>query len=449
MGSWHTIRPMSSASPLPASVRHGYGLAAFSIAIANTAVMFFLLKYLIDGAGLSPALAGWVLLAGKVWDGVIDPIAGRAIDATRTSWGSRRPWIAGATVPFALLFAALWWPLPFSGAGLAVATAALLIVYNTAYSLITVPYGALTPALTHDYDERTRLNGSRMAWSMVGGLVAGVAFPLLLRAWGWGYAGLVLAALIVPPLVVTVAATRGRDPIGPADDEGGQAMWDVLRRRDFRRTAGLFLCAWSAIAVLSSLIPFYVQHHLGHPDLLDPVFAAIQVSALLSIPGVVWLSQRFEKHRAYALGVGAWALVLLGLALVPPGTGEPVLALAVLAGPGVAAAHVLPWAMLPDVVEADAAEGGRERAGAFYGVMTFLEQVGTAFALWTVSQVLGLAGYVEQAPTQPETAREAIRWLIGPLPGAVLVAAAIFAWVAPPLTREAYQALAARRAKAP
>ena len=166
------------AESLPLRIRHGYGAAAASIALANTAILFFLLKFLVDVAGLRPAVAGTVLLVGKAWDAFADPVVGRLSDRTKSAWGARRPWIAFATVPFCALFAALWQRLPLEGTALAVATAVLLIAYNTAYTAVTVPYGALTPALTRDYDERTRLNGARMTWSMAGGLVSGVAFPM-------------------------------------------------------------------------------------------------------------------------------------------------------------------------------------------------------------------------------------------------------------------------------
>ena len=129
-----------------------------------------------------------------------------------------------------------------------------------------------------------------------------------------------------------------------------------------------------------------------------------------------------------------------------PGVAGTVLAVAALAGVGVAAAHVLPWSMLPDVIEADKAETGQDRAGAFYGVMTFLEKGTTAVALFVLGQVLGLAGYVEGAATQPESARLAILALVGPLPGVVLLAAAIFAWKRPPLTRDDHRRLLARLA---
>ena len=428
---------------LPATVRHGYGLGALSLAIANTAVLFFLLKFLVDVAHLPPAWAGTVLLVGKIWDAVIDPVVGHLVDATDSRMGARRPWILGGTIPFALLFALLWWGLPLEGLAAGVVYAFLLMAYNTAYTAVVLPYGALTPALTRDYDERTRLNGARMGWSMIGGIVAGVAMPMLIRSASWRTAGMALALCIVPPLLVTLWATAGRDQTAlPA--AGGPSMWSVLRLASFRRVAMLFTIAWSSIAALSALLPFYVQHHLRHPELLDPAFAAIQLSALASIPGIVWLAARVEKHVAYAGTVAVWAAVLLGLSLVPEGTGWIALAVCALVGPGVAAAHVLPWSMLPDVVEVDAAGSGVERAGAFYGMMTFIEQCATAVVLWLLGIGLQLGGYVEGAPEQAESARLAIRVLVGPVPGVLLLGAAVLALALPPITRETHRALVAQ-----
>ena len=100
---------------LPAGLRHGYGVGAFSIAVANTAMMFFLLKYLVDVAGLSPGWAGTVLFVGKGWDAFADPLAGWLSDRTVSPMGPRRPWILYGSVPFALSFVATFWGLPWSG----------------------------------------------------------------------------------------------------------------------------------------------------------------------------------------------------------------------------------------------------------------------------------------------------------------------------------------------
>jgi glycoside/pentoside/hexuronide:cation symporter, GPH family len=433
---------------LPATLRHGYGVTAAALSLANTPIMFFLLKFLTDEARLTPALAGSVLLVGKIWDAVNDPIVGKLSDATRTRFGARRPWMAVGALPFALLFAAIWWNFGGSPMGgpiwKAVAFAALLILYDTAYTCVVVPYGALTPAITRDYDERTKLNGARMGWSMVGGIVAGVGFPMMFQTWSWTVAGLVLGFAMLPLLMVTLWSTRGQDHLTEIPTEHKGSLLTVLKVRAFRRTAILFLLAWSTINAVSALIPFYMQHQVHQPKQVDTVFAAIQIAALVTIPGVVWLARRFQKHLAYAICMAGWSMVLLALSVVPEGMLTPVVILAVLAGPGVAAAHVLPWSMLPDVVEEDRVTTGEDRAGIFYGAMTFIEKLGTATILWVLGLVLEFSGYVEGAASQPESARLAICALIGPLPVVMLGTAAFLAWRRPPMTRQAHRDMVVR-----
>lgn len=421
------------SAPLPARVRHGYGVAALSLALANTSAMFFLLKMLVDDAGLSPATAGGVILVGKLWDAVSDPLVGRWTDRTRTRMGARRPWMAGATVPFALAFGALWWGLPWTGTAAALAYATLYLAYNTAYTAVVVPYGALTPSLTTDPDETTRLHGTRMAWSMIGGLVAAILMPTLHAATGsWRVPGLVIAAAMVPPLAVCVAATAGRDVTPPSDPEARPL--DVLRVPAFRRVAGAFLAAWTSLAILGALVPFHVQHHIGRPDRLDAVLAVLQIAGLAAIPLVVRLASRTSKARAYTISMASFAALLLLMAGLPPGQLGATLSLGVLAGFGVAGAHVLPWAMLPDVVAADRAATGHDRSGSFYGMMTFLEKMATAFALGGVGFALEAAGYVQGAATQSPAAIDAVRWLLGPLP-AVLLGLGVIALRAAPSDR--------------
>lgn len=416
---------------LTARLRHGYGIGALSLALANTAVLFFLLKFLIDGVGLSPATAGSLLLVSKLWDAVSDPAVGVLSDRM----GARRPWIALGAVPFAVTFAALFSGAAGQGPDSALAYLVLLLAYQTTYTSVVVPYGALTPVLTEDYDERTALNGTRMAWSMVGGLTAAIAVPMLREQGGWALPAVVIGVAIVPPLLLTVWATRGRDSEASS---GNARPWEVLAVPAFRRVAVLFLCAWTCIAVLSALIPFYVEHHVGRVDMLDAVLAVLQLAGLLFIPLVVRLAANTNKHVAYTMTMLVFAVCLGALALVPSGWLYSVLMLGCLAGLGVAGAHVLPWAMLPDVVDADRVRTGTDRAGAFYGMMTFLEKTATAFALGGIGWGLQWGGYVEGATHQSVEAITTIRVLVGPVPALILAGAALFAAMCPPVTRDAH-----------
>jgi len=150
--------------------------------------------------------------------------------------------------------------------------------------------------------------------------------------------------------------------------------------------------------------------------------------------------------------------VQVALFLVQPGQVGLVIGLAVLAGIAVAAAHVLPDAIFPDVIDWDEVRTHQRREGTYYGIKNFARKLTGAIAIFVALQTLGWAGY--QAPaaglgrgTQSQATLTVIRLLMGPLPALLIVAAAITALVYP-LTRERHRRIqrvlerrAARRAR--
>jgi GPH family glycoside/pentoside/hexuronide:cation symporter len=283
-----------------------------------------------------------------------------------------------------------------------------------------------------------------MGWTLVAGLVGAVVMPFVRESTGTYTTGAaIIAGLMLVPAVLALLATRGRD-VEQTRNASEAPLWTVLRVPAFRRVALLFLAAWSSISVLAALLPFYVREHLGDPRLEDAVMGTVQLSALAMIPLAMFAARRLEKHRAYTLLIGSWAVLLVGLAVLPEGAWGWGLVMCALMGPGVAGAHVLPWSMLPDVVEADqVANDGADRAGAFYGAMTFMEKAASAVALQAMLLGLQFAGYDRTLELQADTTQLAILLMIGPIPGVVLLLAAAFAWLRPPMTRSEHAAAVA------
>jgi GPH family glycoside/pentoside/hexuronide:cation symporter len=106
---------------------------------------------------------------------------------------------------------------------------------------------------------------------------------------------------------------------------------------------------------------------------------------------------------------------------VQPGQVAALYLLCIVISFGVATAYVVPWAMLPDVIELDEIKTGQRREGVFYAFMTLLQKVGLALGLFLVSLALQFSGFVSEAAVQPESALLAIRIFIGPVPMVLLV----------------------------
>jgi GPH family glycoside/pentoside/hexuronide:cation symporter len=109
--------------------------------------------------------------------------------------------------------------------------------------------------------------------------------------------------------------------------------------------------------------------------------------------------------------------------------------LCVMAGIGVSAAQVLPWAIIPDAIEWDEWMTFERHEGMFYSLITLLGKIGNSIAGPLSLMVLELTGYQAGSVVQPDSALLGIRLVIGPIPAILLVGGIVFALFYP-LSRE-------------
>jgi GPH family glycoside/pentoside/hexuronide:cation symporter len=118
-----------------------------------------------------------------------------------------------------------------------------------------------------------------------------------------------------------------------------------------------------------------------------------------------------------------------------------ILFLCVLAGIGVAAAHVLPWAIIPDSIEWGELQSGERHEGMFYSLVTLANKIAASVAIPLILLLLGWTGYVPNAASQPDSALWGIRIALGPIPAILLLVGIFFAYKYP-LSRARYAEVA-------
>jgi GPH family glycoside/pentoside/hexuronide:cation symporter len=217
-----------------------------------------------------------------------------------------------------------------------------------------------------------------------------------------------------------------------------QSLRAALRNRPFVFGLVIFLLTWVAVEILQATLLFFVKYVVEREPQNDLIMATIFCTAIVALP--IWdrVSRRWSKRWAYVAGIAFWAVVQIGMITLGPATGLPLLLfMCVLAGIGVAAAHVLPWSIIPDAIEWGELETGERHEGMFYSLITLVRKVTTSLAVPAVGLILQFTGYVPNAARQPDSALLGIRVVIGPIPAVLLCAGILFA-VLYPLSREQY-----------
>ena len=166
---------MSIAAPaarrLGGGVMAAYGFGSVAYGVKDQGFGTFLLLFYSQVLGVPAATVGFVVMCALVLDAFIDPAVGFFSDRTRSRWGRRHPWMYGSALPIAIGYIALWSPPASLGqSGLLLWLFGWAVVVRTAVSCYEVPSVALTPELSSDYDERTRIMAYRYLFGWAGGL---------------------------------------------------------------------------------------------------------------------------------------------------------------------------------------------------------------------------------------------------------------------------------------
>jgi GPH family glycoside/pentoside/hexuronide:cation symporter len=222
-----------------------YGSGDLSFSLITTIIGAYFAIFLTDVVGMPAGVAALAIFIGGTWDYLNDPLVGHISDRARTRWGRRRPFLLFGAIPLVLIFSLMWWRPPIEGAfALGAYFTVIYLLYEIAATFVYMPYFALTPELTSDYDERTSLVTIRAFFSIFGSLVA-FTVPLMIvggfhpeNAGRVLVMGAVFGAVSLVPLWLVFFGTRERihepAPAGnpPVDPVGAQQPAVHLRTGD-------------------------------------------------------------------------------------------------------------------------------------------------------------------------------------------------------------------------
>jgi Na+/melibiose symporter-like transporter len=171
----------------------------------------------------------------QIYDAFTDPFVGKLSDRSWTRWGRRKPWIVAGTIPSGVLWVMMWlspsWLGTSSWAQILYYTLVLL-AFNTLNTVVSVPYNAMVPDITVDYDDRTTVVLAQNVFGMLASAIFSSLQGVIIELFpdpdnpgridyqkGYAVAALVsLPAVVIPPLLSIMFVTERKPESFDEDD---------------------------------------------------------------------------------------------------------------------------------------------------------------------------------------------------------------------------------------
>ena len=415
-----------------------YASGSLGVALSYQAFGTYIQFLYIDILGLKASLVGlgWSLYG--IWNAVNDPLAGHLSDRTRSRWGRRRPWIAGAFIPLGLFFYLVWVPpsplLEDGSTPLFVYFMGTILLFDLLWTIVVMNWSAVFPEMIPDPHERAGVSGWRQLFSVLG-LLVGVALPPVLVGADWsgrGSMAILLAVVTSLSFGLALLAIRER-PGGAKQTLGfGRAMLASWRSRAFRWFLVANVHKELIYSLLTATVPFWAKYVLRiqgpvtvrgfslAPELQNSLL--LGTAFIMTLPALpLWtaVARRLGARRGWQLAQAAFALAMIAVFLSRDFF-QGVASMA-LAGLGLAGLLVSPDLLISDVIDEDETVTGVRREGMYFGLNGLIIRFAFTLQGLATGLILHATRYVGASPqnlypVQPEAALLGIRTLMALLP---------------------------------
>lgn len=406
-----------------------YGFGDFGFNLFFTYLSLFLLIYYTNVLNIPPATAGLMIGLPVFWDAITDPLMGWLASRTTTKFGRYRPYLLFATPLMSLSFIAMFAaPVVFPQA-LILASVLAHLLFRTFYTVVNVPYTAMSAALSQDSKTRGWLAAARMVLGPVAGLIAAVlSFPLAQK---FGNGNLVngfltvsfFYAIIATGAIFAVWATTQEDmqQLSQAPNLTLKQTWSFLSHNSafLILTAAIFFSAVGSTILINGL-NYYVEDVIGAVGQQGLVLLPFLLGLVLLVPFWAWLSTKISKAKTWVIAGIPGLLMNILIYMIAPKDISTLAILMFVNGLFSGATVVMYWSMLPDTVEFGEWRSGVRDEAIGFGLVQFSAKAAGAIGIGFIGFILASLAYTSpdlREGTLSQTTLDGIRTLafLGPL----------------------------------
>ena len=399
------------------------------------------LPFLVYAEGLGTGWATTLSFLRSIWDAVIDPFIGFAVDRTRTRLGKHRIYVILMAVPLSVTFAMRFTSFGLSGKEgafnqLLAYHLGIGLLYALFNSILDISHSAMLPTLAKGYFERTQYTSMQYMMNSVGmvpanlfgaamvGIRATKDYDASIRPTLFALALAVGLVGIVPILYSGIATKEPSSKHEVFPPLNVKAFFHefalVLRNRAFRQYFSMTFLYLFGSSFFGVSKPFFLREVANRWDLrsqLDIVRGGFEMAMF---PLNYAITKRFGKQKNALITMPLlFVSFLLGFCIMPQAPGGRLLSVAVMlfareifyiigySGYGFMVSNIY-----PDVTDVDEMITGRRREATISTFNSFVKTMTGGFMASVVGILLEWFG-VAQATTEKPLVKARARNLYG------------------------------------
>ncbi len=368
----------------------------------------FFIVFLTDAVGMNAALAGTIPMIGKIWDAITDPIMGNVVERTKSKYGAKRFYILVGSIASAVLFVVMWIDIHSSSmTANYIFYVVMYCLFNTGFTVLSVPYNGLLPDMMDDYAMRAKFSNMRMIFSTLGAAICGLVPGMIIKQTNDPSQYMTCALLFgVIFFICSITVFFGtwekqKEPVKTTLGESFTQAASVFRSRSFLIFLGLYLFGQGGMDFISGMAVYYVKHTLGaYNDEVNyyiPILAVLMVAQLIGMLIFGPVMRKTSKKLAIVIAAPLRLVGVLGLfAFSHHGAPLiPILLLAALIGLGNAGSLTGIFAIMADMTDIDELITSVRRPGIVSSMATFIRKIASGLSVAIIGFMLSAVHYDE------------------------------------------------------
>ena len=406
------MNAQNSQKPVGMRDYFGYAMGDFgcnmSFALITNYMMLFYTQYI----GLKLSDWAWIIIVGKVWDAINDPLIGGMVDNVRIGKGSKfMPWITIGGSALVVLTTLTF--LPIASMNYVFKVIYCLVIYcvwSVAYTMANVPYGALHSCITDDPAKRTNLSTFR---SIGAGLAQGgsMLLPLVvydsnnqLEGGKMVYIALFCSAIgFIGFMLVRLLVTE-RVPVVVHDKSEKLSYFKAIKgfftNRPLLAITGVSFVQVICFMSMTSVNSIIFQSYFRNTQILAVVNIVSYLPMLIMMPFVGKITRKIGKKKfvviSSAISVVAGVVSCL-LPMTPTAKSSLLLYIGALMLLYLSNAvfSIILWAMVVDCIDYQYTKTGSRDEGSLYALFSFFRKLAQGIGSSLSALLLAACGYVE------------------------------------------------------